>query len=92
MEQPDGFIEPGKEDMVCSLRKSLYGLKQSEKWFKKLDKQLKEFGLKSLDTEKCIYIMKAEDIYLVVVYVDDIIVGANRYDVYQRKKIKRKFD
>lgn len=88
MEQPDGFVEPGKEDIVCSLRKSLYGLKQSgRQWFKKLDKQLKDFGLKSLDTEKCIYIMKTEDIYLVVVvYVDDIIVGANRHDVYQRLK------
>lgn len=88
MEQPDGFVEPGKEDMVCSLRKSLYGLKQSgRQWFKKLDKQLKDFGFKSLDTERCIYIMKTEDIYLVVVvYVDDIIVGANKHDVYQRLK------
>uniref|UniRef100_J3KXJ5 Uncharacterized protein n=1 Tax=Oryza brachyantha TaxID=4533 RepID=J3KXJ5_ORYBR len=29
MEQPEGFIVPGKENLVCRLDKSLYGLKQS---------------------------------------------------------------
>jgi hypothetical protein len=29
MDQPDGFIVPGKENYVCKLNKSLYGLKQS---------------------------------------------------------------
>ena len=27
MKQPDGFLVEGKEDHVCRLRKSLYGLK-----------------------------------------------------------------
>ena len=29
MEQPEGFAEKGKEDLVCRLKKSLYGLKQT---------------------------------------------------------------
>ena len=29
MQQPEGFIVQGKEDHVCLLKKSLYGLKQS---------------------------------------------------------------
>ena len=29
MEQPEGFVIPGKEKLVCKLKKSLYGLKQS---------------------------------------------------------------
>jgi hypothetical protein len=29
MKQPDGFISPGNEDLVCKLNRSLYGLKQS---------------------------------------------------------------
>jgi hypothetical protein len=29
MDQPEGFIVPGKEDLVCKLKRSLYGLKQS---------------------------------------------------------------
>ena len=31
MKQPEGYAEPGKEDLVCSLKKSIYGLKQSPK-------------------------------------------------------------
>ena len=29
VEQPEGFVVPGKEDYVCLLQKVLYGLKHS---------------------------------------------------------------
>ena len=31
MEQPERFLVKGKEDYVCKLKKSLYGLKQEPK-------------------------------------------------------------
>ncbi|KAK1632904.1 hypothetical protein QYE76_007219 [Lolium multiflorum] len=35
MDQPEGFVVPGKEDLVCKLKRSLYGLKQSPRqWYK----------------------------------------------------------
>ncbi|KAK2991311.1 hypothetical protein RJ640_024576 [Escallonia rubra] len=57
MQQPEGFIEPGKKDYVCKLKKSLYGLKQSPRQCKShilhLKKLLsKEFDIKDLGSAK----------------------------------------
>ena len=38
MQQPEGFVAPDMEHMVCKLNKSLYGLKQAPRqWYKKFD-------------------------------------------------------
>ena len=45
MNQPKGFIEDGKEHLVCRLKHSLYGLKQGPRsWNPVLDKNLKDVG------------------------------------------------
>ena len=37
MKQPPGYVQLGKEELVCKLRKSIYGLKQSPHcWNEKL--------------------------------------------------------
>ena len=35
MQQPDGYIKPGEEHLVCKLKKSIYGLKQSPRCWNK---------------------------------------------------------
>uniref|UniRef100_A0A2N9I8F7 Integrase catalytic domain-containing protein n=1 Tax=Fagus sylvatica TaxID=28930 RepID=A0A2N9I8F7_FAGSY len=54
MEQPEGFKQPGTENLVCRLKKSLYGLKQSPRqWYKRLKSLLhKEFEMKDLGAAK----------------------------------------
>ncbi len=38
MDQPQGFVQDGKEHLVCKLKKSLYGLKQSPRaWYQCID-------------------------------------------------------
>ena len=76
---PDGYpIKPGQEKMVLKLFKSLYGLKQSPyAWNKEIDRYLQSIGFKPTESERCIYVGRWGDatIYLLV-YVDDIIIGA----------------
>ena len=57
MDQPEGFIVPGKEDYVCKLKRSLYGLKQSPRqWYKRFDSFMMSHGFKRSKFDSCVYI------------------------------------
>ena len=78
MRQPEGFIEQGKENLVCHLKRSIYGLKQSPRcWNHVLDSHLKEMGFKQTSSDPCLYVYFDSEgvMFLVAVYVDDIVLG-----------------
>ena len=81
MEQPEGFEvkAENEQNLVCRLKKSLYGLKQSGRnWNQMLHKFLKQNGFVESTVESCLYTKQNEkDIVVILVWVDDFIVGAN---------------
>ena len=58
MEQPQGFINTGKETQVCQLKKAIYGLKQaSHTWNSNIHAALTELGFKQTVTDAGVYVM-----------------------------------
>ena len=89
MTQPDGFQVPEKEDYVCKLKKSLYGLKQSPRqWYKRFDGFMIEIGYNRSPYDCCVYHSKLKNgsyIYLVL-YVDDMLIAIENNSDIQRLK------
>jgi hypothetical protein len=80
MEQPPGFVAQGESRLVCKLRRSLYGLKQSPRaWFGKFSSVVQAFGLKRSEADHSVFYCHTSPnrcVYLVV-YVDDIVITGN---------------
>ena len=75
MKQPEGFVAKGQENLVCRLKKSLYGLKQSPWcWNMALDDHLKKSGFVPVESDPCIYRSVDGEQFFIGVYVDDIIL------------------
>uniref|UniRef100_A0A803NSQ7 Uncharacterized protein n=1 Tax=Cannabis sativa TaxID=3483 RepID=A0A803NSQ7_CANSA len=89
MAQPEGFVEKGKEDYVCKLNKSLYGLRQAPRaWFEKLKNTLSSWKFKNSKADTSLFFYKTDTvIILVLIYVDDIIVTGN-----DSKRVKQFID
>ncbi|WVY93382.1 hypothetical protein V8G54_032470 [Vigna mungo] len=82
MEQPPGFVAQGESSgLVCRLRKSLYGLKQSPRaWFGKFSGVVQQFGMTRSEADHSVFYRhsSAGCIYLIV-YVDDIVLTGSDY-------------
>ena len=77
MKQPEGFVVKGQEHLVCRLKKSLYGLKQSPRcWNIALDKHLKGIGFVQAESDPCIYRASSGELFFLGVYVDDIVMAS----------------
>ena len=77
MEQPPGFVAQKESGLVCRLRRSLYGLKQSPRaWFSHFSSVVQEFGMFRSTADHSVFYhhnSSRQCIYLVV-YVDDIVI------------------
>ena len=81
MLQPEGFVEIGKENLVCRLNKSLYDLKQAPRcWYKRFDSFIISLEYNRLSSNHCTYYKRFEKNFLILLlYVDDmLVVGPNK--------------
>ncbi|RVW35016.1 Retrovirus-related Pol polyprotein from transposon RE1 [Vitis vinifera] len=89
MEQPPGFVAQGESGLVCKLRRSLYGLKQSPRaWFGSLSSVVQEYGMLQSEADHSVFYhhnSSSQCIYLVV-YVDDIVITGSDQEGIQRLK------
>jgi len=91
MRQPEGFVKNGQENLVCRLKRSIYGLKQSPRcWNYALDKQLKELGFKQTASDPCLYVYvdSEGELLVVAIYVDDIILGGRHETKLNQMKLQ----
>jgi ATP-binding cassette subfamily B (MDR/TAP) protein 1 len=95
MNQPQGFLESGKEGLVCKLKKSLYGLKQAPRqWYKKFDGFMHSSGFKRCHADHCCYIKRSDSSFtILLLYVDDMLVaGSCIQEINELKKqLSRQF-
>ncbi|RVW53684.1 Retrovirus-related Pol polyprotein from transposon RE1 [Vitis vinifera] len=91
MEQPLGFVAQGEAGLVCRLRRSLYGLKQSPRaWFSRFSSVVQEFGMFRSTVDHSVFYhhnSSGQCIYLVV-YVDDIVITGSDQNGIQKLKCK----
>nr|GEU74082.1 hypothetical protein [Tanacetum cinerariifolium] len=94
--QPDGFVDTYHSDKVYRLKKALYGLKQAPKaWYDELSKFLPSKGFFKGSIDPTLFITKHRgDIFLVQIYVDDIIFGSTNPNLSKRfeKLMHSKFE
>ena len=88
MSQPEGFEVEGKEDMVCHLHRSLYGLKHSPRcWNKELSCHLLKSGFQQSIADPCVFFQwKNGKLNVVSIYVDDLILVVDLMEDLQKTK------
>ena len=88
MKQPEGFAVAGMEQLVCLLRKSIYGLKQASRaWYHELDTFLVGVGFSRCVADPCLYVRRVDGaLTIVAVYVDDLIIASNSQGERSRLK------
>lgn len=79
MKQPEGFVVPGKENLVCKLKKALYGTMQAgNEWWKEFDKTYRDMGFERSKADECVRFRGREDERIITAtYTDDVTILAN---------------
>jgi hypothetical protein len=68
MDQPQGFVQDGREHLVCKLKKSLYVLKQSPKaWYQCIDMFFTHEDFSRTQVDHSLYVKQTGEYLLIVI-------------------------
>lgn len=88
VQQPPGYEQTGENGsmLMCNLKKSLYGLKQSGRnWYNTLTNFLKNKGFVSSKIDPCIYKRTVAN-EKIIFWVDDIIICSEKVELISETK------
>jgi transposase InsO family protein len=79
MKPPTGFHSSSKADHVWKLNKTIYGLKQSSRyWHQEVKTNLLTIGFVACKSDPCIFVKRQGGLIIIVaLYVDDILIVTN---------------
>ena len=89
IEQPEDFKVKGNENMVCRLKKSLYGLKQAlRQCYKKFDFFMMSKEYKRKFADPCVYVRRFFDgkFIILLLYVYDMLIVGQDANMIQKLK------
>lgn len=76
MKQPEGFVDKDRYHLVCKLKCSIYGLKQSLRcWNSALDVKLSRIGFVQTTTDPCLCTSTEGETFIIAIYVDDMLLS-----------------
>ena len=64
IKQPDGFVTKGQEHLVCRLKRSFYGFKQSSGCWNVLQ----------TNCDPCIHVFTVGEMFVIAVHVGDVVL------------------
>ncbi|GJR01796.1 retrovirus-related pol polyprotein from transposon TNT 1-94 [Tanacetum coccineum] len=84
--QPDGFVDPDNPNHVYRLKRALYGLKRAHRaWYDLLSSFLLSQGFSKGTVDPTLFIKRdRKDIFIVQIYVDDIIFASTTTELYDQ--------
>ena len=87
MRLPPGFTA-SRPDVVCRLKKSLYGLRQAPRcWFAKLSGALKKYGFQQSVSHYSLFSLRGNPgVVHVLVYVDDLVIAGDNTTLIAKLK------
>jgi Reverse transcriptase (RNA-dependent DNA polymerase)/Integrase core domain/gag-polypeptide of LTR copia-type/GAG-pre-integrase domain len=96
MEIPPGLHVPQGNQMVCRLKKAIYGLKQSPRaWYGRLSNALGKIGYKRSDADHSLFTtVTKRGIVVILIYVDDLVItGSDQIGIQALKEhLRLEFD